>query len=280
MTYLAKETSAESGAPFFLYQFTIGSTIYRFVDLPNDITFDSNLWTAMSLKHSDVKQSNELSKNSMTVVMPLGSTFADLFVGWSPEETVSFTLYRGHIGETEYLVYWKGRVTSHKLIDKTLEFNCESIFTSLRRSGVRARFTRTCRHSLYGRGCNVNKTTYAVNGFVDSVSDLTLTISAASGYVSGWFNNGIIEFSDGSYRSIKTHVSNLITINRAIRIITDNSWGYGYNYGNLYGGMGVILYPGCDRTISTCKTKFNNLINQGGFKWIPDKNPMSGSSIL
>jgi uncharacterized phage protein (TIGR02218 family) len=280
MTYNAKEISIQEGTPFFLYQFSIGATIYRYVDLPDDLTFDSQLWLSRAVKHTEVKQANELSKNGLSIEMPLGDSFTDLFLGWSPETIVSFTLYRGHIGETEYLVYWKGRVTGHKLKDEVLEFNCESIFTSLRRSGVRARYVRTCRHSLYGRGCNLDKSSFAINMTLDSYSALVLTVPDASGYSDGWFTGGIVEFPDGSYRSIRSHVGNQITITRASRYLLDNPAGWGLSWGSSWGGINLILYPGCDRTLSTCDSKFNNLLNQGGFRWIPSKNPMGGSSIL
>lgn len=279
MSYNDREISIQGGTPFFLYVFSVGSTVYRFVDLPDDITFDSEDWIHTPIKHGEVGQSSELSKNSMTVEMPLGNEFSNLFIGWSPENVVSFTLLRGHLGETDYLVYWKGRVVSHKLKDQILEFKCESIFTSLRRSGVRARFVRTCRHSLYGRGCNLNKDDFIVEGLMESYSGLTITVPAAATKTDGWFNGGILEFPDGSYRAILTHVGDQITINRASRYILDNSSGWGKNWGNLWGGMNLKLYPGCDKTLSTCKDKFNNLLNNGSFKWIPSKNPMGGSSI-
>lgn len=280
MSYSIIEGSIQDGTPFFLYQFSIGGTVYRYSDHPEDLTFDSQLWLSRAINHSEVKQTNELSKNSLNVELPLGDSFTDLFVGWSPEEIVSFTLYRGHIGETEYLVYWKGRVTGHKLKDEVLEFNCESIFTSLRRSGVRARYVRTCRHSLYGRGCNLDKANFAITMTMASNSGLDLTVPDATGYADGWFTSGIVEFPDGSYRSIRSHVGDQISISRASRYLIDNQFGWGLSWGNSWGGMKLILYPGCDRTIVTCKDKFNNLLNQGGFKWIPTKNPMGGSSIL
>src|SRR3546814_2715916 len=41
-------------------------------------------------------------------------------------------------------------------------------------------------------------------------------------------------------------------------------------------GTAISLYPGCDHRRMTCKDKFNNILNYGGFDWIPTKNPMGG----
>lgn len=279
MAYNDQEISIQSGAPYFLYEFVTSNVTYRFTDYPTDIEWNSLTWSSFSIKHTEVKQSNELSKNSVTVSIPIGSAFSNLFIGWSPDSIVSFTLRRGHFGATDTLVYWKGRISSHKLKDKIVELVCESIFTSMRRPGIRARFQRNCRHALYAKGCNVDKSSFATTSNLTSFTGLDLVIPGAASQVSGYYNGGIIEFPDGSFRKIESHSGSSITINRASRFLTDMSQGYGRNYGLYYGGIAVILYPGCDRTVSTCKDKFNNLPNQGGFKWIPSKNPMAGSSI-
>jgi hypothetical protein len=37
-------------------------------------------------------------------------------------------------------------------------------------------------------------------------------------------------------------------------------------------GSTVIVFAGCDHTIATCKSKFNNVVNYGGFAFVPTKN--------
>lgn len=282
MAYNVQEISVQQGTPFFLYEFNTSATTYRFTDHPVAINANSETWEPFPIKHTEIKQSNEISKNGITVTIPLSGTFADLFLGWSPDEVITLTLRRGHFGSVDTLVYWKGRLVSHNLKKQTIELKCESIFTSLRRAGIRARYQRNCRHVLYGPGCNLDKADFANPGFVTSFSGSTYTVDIASSQTDGWFNGGIMEFHDGSFRMIKSHIGNTIIVTRPSRDPLDNftNTGYGINYGSYYGGYNVILYPGCDRTVATCKSKFDNLLNQGGFKWIPFKNPMGGSSIL
>lgn len=282
MTYDAREASVAGGSPYYLYEFNTNGKAFRFTDHPANLEWNGQTWKAFPITHTEVKQSGEISKNSIKVEFPIQGEFAGLFLGWSPDHVVSFTLRRGHMGESTTLVYWKGRVTSHVLKDQLLELKCESIFTSMRRSGVRARYQKNCRHALYGRGCNVDKDAFAVPGLLAAVSGLTLAVPEAASKPDNWFLGGAVEFPDGSFRMIKAHTGSSITISRASRYVNDNiaSLGYGLSYGQAYGGMRVVLYPGCDRTIATCKNKFNNLDNQGGFRWIPSKNPMGGSSII
>ena len=44
-------------------------------------------------------------------------------------------------------------------------------------------------------------------------------------------------------------------------------------------GDDVIAYAGCDKLNSTCHTKFNNIVNFGGFPFIPSDNPFTGTII-
>lgn len=282
MAYNDQERSIAEGAPFYLYEFNTAGQVYRYTDCPVEITWNSLNWSPFPIKHTEVKQSSELSKNSLTVTIPIMGEFADIFVGWSPDHIVTFTLRRGHFGSTDALVYWKGRVSSHNLKNSTIELKCESIFTSMRRAGIRARFQRNCRHAVYSKGCGLDKSNFVVEGSLSSIVGLVLTVPEAATEPDNWFQGGIIEFYDGSFRMVLSHTGDQLRISRASRYAIDAliNAGYGLSYGEYYGGVSVKLYPGCDRTINTCKTKFNNLDNQGGFKWIPSKNPMTGSSIV
>ena len=285
MTYLTQEDSIESGAPYFLYEFVTTNLTYRFTDYIEDVTFASDVYSKLPIKHSEIKQSREISKNSVKLTIPLTGDFANLFLGWSPDSSISVTIRRGHFGAADTLVYWKGRIISHLLKQKELELTSESIFTSMRQAGLRARFQRSCRHVLYSQGtgkCNVTKADFAVAGEVTALANNVVTISSAAGYAAGWFTAGILEFADGSYRFITNHSGSAVSMFHSSRYVTDGiaSSGYGNNYGLYYGGIGVTLYPGCDKTLATCISKFSNEINQGGFRWIPTINPMGGSSIV
>lgn len=272
MTYATQESSIASGAPYFLYEFTDGTTTWYYTDFTDTVTWNSIDWEPFPIKHTAVKQSKEISKNALTITIPITGTFADLFIGWSPAVPVSVTIRRGHFGAADVLVYWKGRIAGHDLIDQTIALKCESIFTSLRRAGVRALFQRTCRHALYSPQCGVDKDDFDVAGTVTNVSNTVLTITEASGEADGYFNGGIVEFLDGSFSLISTHAGATFTLFRASRYAIDTF--------STSGSFAVTLYPGCDRTIATCKDKFDNIENNGGFRWIPSKNPLGGQSIV
>lgn len=283
MSYRDQENSAMSGNPFYLYEFKTVDQSWHYTDLPSDMQFNGDTYESFPVSHTDIKQSNEISKNSVTVKIPKKGKFADMFVGWSPDKVITLTIRRGHFGSNDDpLVYWKGRIASQTLKNITIELTCESIFTSMRRPGLRARYQRNCRHAIYSKGCGVKKADFAVSVFIKAASGTDVTVDNVNSMPDGWFNGGIIEFPDNSFRMILSHVGNQLKVTRTSRFALESirDSGYGKNYGQFYGGgVSAILYPGCDRTLSTCINKFDNVLNQGGFKWIPAKNPMGGSSI-
>jgi len=282
MSYLQREYSVQDGDPIFRFLFVQGVAEYRYSTLPYIVGDSSGTWEPVSLDVSEVTQTNELAKDSVKLAIPRDNAFAMLFLGGVPEQITSVTIFRGHSGDVdeEYQVFWKGRVSGTSATGDTVTIECENIFTSMRRPGLRARYQKNCRHALYRRGCNINDYDYAVAGVVTAASGFLVTIDdlvdSTANIADGHFTGGMIETGDGFLRYITLHSGTTLTLVRPFQALEDevnSSPGY----------ANVILYPGCDHTRTTCKAKFNNLSNFGGFPWIPGKNPfgndVSGSIV-
>ena len=126
-------------------------------------------------------------------------------------------------------------------------------------------FQVTCPHALYGPLCRVNENSYRVLGIVADMSNTTLQISAASGYASNYFKGGKLQCGD-SMRMIIGHSGSLVTI------VDGGS--------DIMVGSSVYLWPGCDRSMATCNSKFGNVANYGGLPFLPKKNPFSGDALV
>lgn len=276
MTYGFFETSRQSGMPAFLYQFNQGEQEWRLAALPRDYTYGGKVYRSSSVSHTEPKQSDEISKAGISLSFSREDEFAIQFLGYAPDLVTTVTMYRLHLndGDLQSIVFWKGRVSSSKTTGNKITLECESIFTSMRRPGLRARYQRSCRHALYSAGCGVTMESRAIPCAPTEISAnaTVVTIPEAAGYDDGWFFGGMLGASDASLRLITGHAGSSITLSRPLlQLVKDIVSG---------DPVSATLYPGCNHTMADCRDKFSNIINYGGFPWIPTTNPFGGTSVL
>lgn len=254
--------------PVELYRFVQGETITTLTSSDTAVVYNLETYTPAPLGRSGIELKNELSKANIEVKFALDNAVARGWMNAVTEEKVSLTLFSQNESTTS--VIWKGRMAAIRpgLADITFVF--ESIFTSLRRPGLRARYQIGCRHALYQRGCNLDKAAHAVAATVTAATGLVLTVPAAAGFPDGEFFTGMLEVSDGTFRQITKHTGSSVTLSRAIPSLSAAL---------LLGDVAVTLYPGCNRTRTRC-IELGNLPNYGGMPFIPIRNPFDGSSIV
>jgi uncharacterized phage protein (TIGR02218 family) len=270
MSYQTHEASIQDSRPIYLLQMITGSLTWRYCSAPYNVTYLGFTWYKAPFTFGNISQTNELNKSGLQLVFPIDNDFASTFLGEAaPEEITTVTLYRGHEIDVaqEFIAYWKGRVLSFTSSGHDITLSCEPVFTSLRRPGLRARFQKTCRHSLYGRGCNVVAATYATSGVLNAMSGVVLRVDAAAGLPSGYLTGGMIKTADNITRYIMEHNGAYLTLLRQAKNLQP------------YVGDTVLLYPGCNHQLDHCGSRFSNIENYGGFPWIPQRNPLDGSSI-
>lgn len=267
MTYTASESSAHDGHPVELYRFALGARRWTFTAGQVAESYQSDAYTPASLKRSSIEQGNEINRAMMEITLSRGNPLAGLFIASPPEGVVSVTVYRYHASDPlrETIVLWKGRVGGARLSGAELILKCEPVATSLKRTGLRARYSLICRHALYSSGCAALKESFRVDGTVSSVSGTTVQIAAAASPPDGYFVAGMLATNDGQ-RMIIGHAGTQLTLVAPMPA--------------LVVGMAVRLYAGCDHATATCRSRFNNLANYGGFPFIPNKNPFSGDAIV
>lgn len=262
------DTSIQDGSPVYKYLFALGATEYRYTSAATDLTDGSGTFTAESINTTDIIVTNELAKNGIQVTMPRDNPVAQLFQGKSPEQKLSLTVYRSHDPTQLGDVHWKGRVIGSTADGEARTLMCEDVFTSMRRTGLRGRYQKSCRYALYSPKCGVDRATFAIAATIESENGFDLTITALGsppGNEAGYFSGGVIELADGSMRYIMSHAGTTLTLSSAFNDLT------------IGGGLACTLYPGCNHTTTHCKDRFSNLLNYGGYPYIPGKNPFQNS---
>ena len=159
MTYSTYENSLELGTPVELYEFVQGIQRWNYISGADSIVRLGQVYTPMPVSRDRIKQTSDIFKDSLKLSFPRDDAFASQFLGFAPEDVTTVTVLRGHYGDpdNEYIVYWKGRIVGAKVNGNQIDVEAESVFTSIKRPGLRARFEYGCRRTLYLKGCNVNR---------------------------------------------------------------------------------------------------------------------------
>jgi len=262
-----------------LYRWVRGSSVWTFTSADTAVDYNLETYLPIVIGHGERSSRTEISKENLQINMDIDNDFARELLSYFGDEILVLTLFIQTSSGTD--VGWKGRYVSQKPAGSKLNIVVESIFTALRRPGLRARYQKTCRHALYDDQCTIDEESFAVESVLESISGITIIVPEAALQSDGFYLGGMIRaLTDNSLRWIVNHVGETLTLVRPFEALEEAIAGYGINYGGSYGAAFVKIYPGCDHIRTTCVNDFNNVLNFGGFPWIPSKNPMGGSSIV
>lgn len=231
--------------------------------------YAGQLVQAVPISRTEIETKSNVQRESLEVSMSLDTDIAIQFLRYSPDHLVHLTLYDyEESGATK--VKWKGRLAATKIGSSAVTLVFESVYVSIRSTMMTQKYQRGCRHMLYSDNCTMKRENWQIAVKIMSVNGYDLVMDNNPSATDGYFTGGVLELK-GGMRGIMSQEGVNLKINdvypQLAKAVEDS------------GGMGVdvILYPGCDRTTTTCKAKFNNLANFGGFPFIPTKNPFDGS---
>jgi uncharacterized phage protein (TIGR02218 family) len=249
-----------------LFRIVVGDDleIKTWTSSDTDQVYNSETYTSINIGSSDRESKNQLTKEYLNIELPLFSAFAISLLSPTFDKKLTLTVYeKTEIGTDQV---WQGTYKNIKTNGKKFELRFESLYTTMKKNGLGEKIQRTCPHVHYGRGCFVDKSLYGVAGTVAAINGRSITVTIADAQPDGWYNLGLVKIASGVERFIETHVGSQLTLSKA--------------FDGLTIGASVTIYPGCDRSKETCFNKFDNILNYGGFPYIPIKNPYDGSSII
>lgn len=260
MTFNTFETSQSEALPAELYVFESDGLSYRYTSHDADIAHPIlGIFTAQTLRRNNINQGSEANKNSLSIVAQPNLGLFNHYQSIPLIGLMSLTIFKCHLTDFDTVALWRGSVLGVELNDGDATIKCEPLSVSLNRIGLHRLYSKTCAHTLYDSFCQVPKT--AINATVMAINgiDIVLNVSLPSGHYAG----GMVEKADGS--------SKLMIVNNADNVI---SLIY---VADIVAGDDVKVYQGCDKQLNTCANRFNNVLNFGGFPWLPSKNPTNSA---
>ena len=267
-TFDTLESSVEDSSPIELYTITVGTLSYHYTSGAIDVTIGGTTWTAEPISRSKIEKS-PTRKEVLLTTFSSTNTFARSFMGIVPGERGYITIIRLQRDEsptfnTQVLVY-KGQIAGGKYAaDGTkIELQARSVEAATSRTIPRFTFMGMCNHILFDSGCKKSSAGFTFSGPVASISDVAYTVTGATGQPDGFWTGGwVTPVGTNDYRMILTHVGDVITLLLPFP-------------GDLT-GQDVDIYAGCDHTLAgACANKFDNVLEFGGFAFVPTKNPFA-----
>ena len=258
---------------------TDNGAIARFTNHGVNIVYDGNTYQSIPIKRTSITYHSELQVDKVTITMGI----VGLIFG-----TTSFTIpqvvKRGFLKNAHVYIYLIDYVAldSVKLIFEgwgtcgvsynqgELTIGCGSLLDKLNDKFPKFVYSEFCQHKLFDTYCGITKATYLHTGTATAGSTTQIiyaSVFAFSNHAQGYWLRGEITFTsgnnDGVGRSIVAHGDGWIrTLINFVDSITD--------------GDTFNVYPGCDKSGSTCESKFSNYDNFFGFETIPKPEVLYG----
>jgi uncharacterized phage protein (TIGR02218 family) len=280
MAFGTYEESTESGRPIQLYRFTLGDpdTVDPGTGMPNGVRWlytsaDDNLdilgmtWKAVAIRDDGIKQSGEANTDALNIECQSDIGPAMVYRSSPPATPIQVDILRLHEGDTTPQIIYVGEILQINFPKPgAATITCQTLMATMRRMGLRLSYTRTCPYTVYDPlTCKVDKSLWAWPVNIQSVSGFNVSSTDLAAKGDGYFTGGFIEWTHptrGVQRiMIESHVGSLM------RLFDDT--------GEIYPGLQVIAYRGCNQTSERCDS-FNNLPNFGGFEFMPGKSPYDG----
>lgn len=256
------ERSVSRSRPIDLYTITTPRRTYRITSHPVSVTFGGAVYLATTMSRGNLVSAQDLTGRELIIYLPITHELVQRYAATGiPEQRVAVTLIRLQeaSGQTnQQFSGFAGAMTVDGSGDKyvaTLRVpNLTDDAFKVRLPTIGAQLL--CNHRLYDQLCTVDRASAISGGpFAITAIDGALVTTTSGG------SGTLYVFGD---------ITNLVTKER--RMIIDQSGSVlllDVPFVDAHVGDAVEIAPGCDHLVTTCRDKFNNVVNFGGY---PDLN--------
>lgn len=265
--FLAKDLASER-KPIYIYDVwhdLLESEYWYFASGDTAIVYNGNTYNPGSIQHGALEFNGELNATTLEIqVANIVEPFAQFLIG-NPIEKIWVKQQRLFIDQVPYQVYPRfiGLIKNVSIKGASMNVSCESLESYLEDEILEEFYQRTCGNTLYDDNCQVVKEAYAVNVLVN----VDYTYAKLSSPVFGQYGDGYFTYG---YIVVESH-------RRMIIAHKGNTIYLAFPISHLPSGTMVTAYAGCDKQITTCFARFNNVVNFKGEPDIPNSNPVTWS---
>ena len=246
-------------------------TVLRFTDHDRNITFDDETFSPVSGLSASARQKQPELKNqnleAVGVIDDDAITHDDLRAGKYVDAKVTERLvdWGFPFAAIFVAVYW---IESMKFTGEHWEASLAGITRRLRSKRGQL-YNRTCRWQHGGTECGISLASYTAEDVtVGTVVSSRLEFqSDETGEADDYYNYGLITWVTGDNAGFTSEVKDYTASNGVFELQLKTPY-------DIEAGDTFDVHAGCDRLAATCKDKYSNLVNFGGFPFIPGNDKM------
>lgn len=264
MAFNDYEASNASGSKVELFKIVRGGTEYYLHNASEAVwAYAGHDYEKTAIQRDSIAQDTK----SLVVTMPASHPFPAMFVSLSPSERAFLYIYALHRPDpTSVQLVYTGEIRSVEFTDNMFvaRLSVTAISCAFSKEIPNWTYQPSCNRLLGETSCGVDLDAMKFTGTVDAIFGSIVTISGletAKG--DGWATGGYIAVGDYDRRLILLQDGDDLTI--SVPFYSDVTSEVCY------------VYPGCDRSLATCDTKFSNSINFLGCPYVPGTNPFEGT---
>ena len=270
------EKSTQDSRPRDLYQLTIGNQTYYLTSGVRSVSYGGHLWAAYQISRGTAPVADEGgTPKQLEITLPMSHPLCQRYMAQgTPPKICTVVIYRLQVDAGTAILLWSGDVVSLKFdqhMATLLVTPTASRLLGRRLPTVTA--SRSCGHALYDGMCNLNRDSFKVTTTVIQVDGRKVKVDIGSSHANPWSVFGdVYHPSSGERMDIVAQQdlgppSTVVWLTMQAPIVGLNT------------GDSVEVSPGCDHTIQTCLSKFNNKDNFGGMPQLPSTNPFMWTGL-
>lgn len=251
-----------------LYRVTRGDgQVFGFASLDSDVLYGGVLYRAAGAwSASALAQDTSLRVGNLELVGYLSAdtiTQADAEAGLWDGATVEHWRVNYADLSLGHEIMGQGELGEVRMIDGQLVAELRGFLQKLQNEQGRV-FLPTCDLVLGEQGdfkCQVNMTGFTHTGTVTSVADRANFTASALAQATDYFRFGVVTWTSGANDGRRMEVKSFTTGGVfALQMPMSGAIAVGDTFSAT---------AGCDKLFATCQSKFNNVVNFGGFPHLP-----------
>lgn len=280
MSYVGQEGSVESGKPVELYLFVNEGLVteqFAYTSATQNATHNSIIYVPRIIERSkiSIERAEPGSDKGLELTMPATDALVLRYTTSVPPKRDLVTIYRRHANDgatPETITYYRGYISSVSFQGHIAKVRIAPLASILSRNIPKRIYRGLCTHVLYDSECKVSSTdpnfAFSVSITAISTDGLTLTVSGTGigGRAANYYDGGMLRRGSIDRRMVLDFVDTGGNTGTCKLLLP---------FPSLEVGESMTLLAGCDHAIATCRTKFANEVNYGGFPWVPTRNPFN-----